>query len=144
MTPTQHIDWIDEPESVFMVDRKKLQTIESPVAPASLYRLVVCVPEPSYPQKLHPICGVVQYSRSSVYHVDMIDAQNVCIDILVTGRIGIFSGEYHDVPMICIRVDDILGMTHVICGVIDLQDVVLVRTLLFEEEFVEFLGSHLR
>jgi|ERR1700722_8078335 len=40
--------------------------------------------------------------------------------------------------MICVGVDNIIGTSYVVCGVIDPHDVVLVHALLFEENFVEF------
>ena len=79
--------------------------------------------------------SVIHPVRSNIYDIYMVDAEDSRVDILV--RVNIFRGERHDVSMIRVGVDDILGTSYVVGGVIDPHDVVLIHTIFFEEKSVK-------
>ena|ERR1700722_2502042 len=78
------------------------------------------------------------HTNSGIYDVNVVDAENARVGVLVTGSI---IGEENDIAMICVRVNDILGATYIICSVIYPHDVVSIHAFFLEKDTVEICGG---
>lgn len=129
MASTQDMRRINKSECFFLIHWWKSQRIEPPCGPSSLHWQVIRVLEPTNPQKFHPPSPIVQHTRASEYNINVINAKNPGVDILM----AIFLGrKQHNIPVVRVRVDGVLCPAYIICGIIDPHDVVLVHAIAFE------------
>ena len=91
---------------------------------------------PSHPQKFHSVRGVICSPHTSVYDIDMIYANypSICVGVIA---IDFIIHQNHNITAWCGWIDGVLFVMNIEGCVVDYQNVVVIKMIMFEKKFVK-------
>jgi hypothetical protein len=132
MEGSQNVIRVDKSKCIRVIHSWESQAIKLADNPPILNRQCINRFKPSYPEEFHATSSIIQHPAPCVDDVDVKYSNNMRISIRVNVTVTGISSKQHNVSAVCLGIDDILSMPHVVCHVIDSQNVMLVQSIVLE------------
>jgi hypothetical protein len=134
---TSNVSRVDEAERFFVGHWRKLQAIETCIDPTLLNRNVVYALEPSHPKEINPSCLIIEHARTGVDNVDVEYSEHTSVYVLMLRRAWFLARQEHDIAMVGVGIDGVLGSLHIVGRVVDPHHVMTIHSVSLEMDPIQ-------
>jgi hypothetical protein len=134
---TWDVSRVDKAKRFFVGHWRKVQAIKTCIYPTLLDRNVLYALEPSHPKEINLSCLIIEHAGTGVDNIDMEYSEHTSIYVLMLGRARFLARQEHDIAMVGVGIDGVLGSPHIIGRVVDPHHVMTIHSVGFEMDPIQ-------